>query len=171
MSDDNLVIDSSNFHEYFFDVRKFKPQPGQVMAKYTAVAYLEDGQLKRDLIDLLLKPGKAEAAVRVMRVLGGAVEKDSYRVPREMAADLASGMSVEEVANKSYKFLLEHFFWADRDVVPQDDPHWYTIPLLNWGGMADQIDWESLSHLCDGELSGLEGENAETPLAQSENGV
>jgi hypothetical protein len=160
----NLVIDDSNFHEHFFDIRRHKPQPGQVMAKYTAVAYLEDGQLKRDLIGLLLKPGKAEAAARVMRVLGGAVEGDSYKVPREMAADLAAGMTIDQVATKPYRFILEQFFWASRDVIPENDPHWYTIPLLNWGDMVDQIDWKAIANLNENELSDLSGESEKFPL-------
>jgi hypothetical protein len=144
---DDLVIDSSNFDEFFFDARHHKPQPGQVLARYTAVAYLEDGDLKRDLIALLMEPGKAETACRVMKALGGAVERDSYRVPREMAADLASGVSADEVAAKPYRFTLERLFWADREVVPTDDPHWYTIPVLSWGDRADDIDWESVAAL------------------------
>ena len=36
------------FEANFFDVRKHKPQKGQVMARYTAIAHLQDGQLKRE---------------------------------------------------------------------------------------------------------------------------
>ncbi len=126
--------------EKFFDIQRHRPQPGQVMAKYTAIAYLGDGQLKRDLIDLLLKPEKGQAASRVMQVLGGATEKDSYRIPKEMGLDLAEGMSEEEVAAKEYKFTLEKFFWADKEAVPDNDPHWYKIPILNWADHADSAE-------------------------------
>jgi hypothetical protein len=137
MDYENLVIDESNFSEYFFDVNKHAPKKGQIMARYTATAFLEDGNLKRDLIDLLMKPNKGEAVTRVMKVLGGAITRDSYRVPREMAADLLSGMTPDEVAAKPYKYTFENFYWTERGIVPDNDPHWYTIPILNWGKLYD----------------------------------
>jgi hypothetical protein len=133
----DLVIDETNFDQYFHDARTHKPEPGQVMAKYSAVAYLEDGNLKRDLIALLQKQGKAEAATRVMQVLGGATHKDAVRVPMEMANDLLSGMSENAVAQKPYRYVFEHIYWAERGVVPDNDPHWYKIPILNWAKQFD----------------------------------
>lgn len=141
MSEENLeglVIDETNFDQYFFDAKKHTPKKGQVMARYTATAYLEDGNLKRDLISLLSKSNKAEAASRVMKVLGGATAKDSYRVPKEMAIDLAMGMSEDEVAKKPYKYTFETVYWAAKGVVPENDPHWYTIPVLTWGKEFDE---------------------------------
>jgi hypothetical protein len=154
MSEDysNLVIDETNFDQYFFDAKKHKPKKGQVMARYTAVAYLEDGKLKRDLINMLLD-GTAEAAARIMSVMGGAILSDSYRVPKEMAMDLIDGLTEEEVAAKPYKFVLEHLFWAERGVVPENDPHWYTLPVLSWGKYADDIEFsdEAILPAKDGE--------------------
>jgi hypothetical protein len=133
MSEQEIEITPDNFDEHFFDVRKNKPQKGQIMAKYTAIAELVDGRMKRDLIDLLLyhKRGGPTAA-QVMRKLGGAGEGDSYKVVRKMAEDLAAGKSVEEVAETPYKFLLEHFFYTQKELVPKDDPHWSVIELLNF---------------------------------------
>lgn len=130
---EELVIDESNFDQYFFDVRKHKPQKGQVMAKYTACAELVDGRLKRDLIDLLLyhKEGGG-AASKVMRKLGGSNDRDAYRITREMAEDLVAGMTVDQVAEKPYSFILEHFFYTQKELVPKDDPHWSTIEILNF---------------------------------------
>lgn len=120
------------FESNFFDARHYKPQEGQVMAKYMATAYLEDGDLKRELIDLLFKDGKAETVSRIMQVMGNAIYKDSYRVPKEMASDLLSGYTVEEVAEKPYQFTLELIFWATKDAVPKNNLHWITIPVLSW---------------------------------------
>jgi hypothetical protein len=59
---------------------------------------------------LLNHPRGGEAASKVMRKLGGAIERDSYKIPREMAEDLALGLTVDEVAAKPYRFVIEHFF-------------------------------------------------------------
>ena len=67
-----------------------------------------------------------------MQVLGGASPKDSFRIPKEMAADLVDGNSIEEVAAKPYKFTLERIFWANKGTVPESDPHWCTLPVLTW---------------------------------------
>jgi hypothetical protein len=129
-----VEITAENFDSYFFDVRKNGPKKGQVMAKFSAVAELVDeGRLKRDVIDLLLNhPRGGEAASKVMRKLGGAIERDSYKIPREMAEDLALGLTVDEVAAKPYRFVIEHFFYTQKEFVPVDDPHWELIPVLNY---------------------------------------
>lgn len=134
MSDNvEVEITPENFDVYFKDVRKNKPEKGQVMAKYMAVADLIDGRLKRDLIDLLLYHKKgSEAGPQVLRKLGGASDRDSLRIMREMAADLVDGMTEDQVAEKPYKFILEHFFYVDRKFVPTDDPHWSVIEILNF---------------------------------------
>lgn len=126
-----VVIDHTNFRHYFFDVRQHRPQPGQIMAKFSAVAVFGDGPEKRDLINVL-KRGKGEAAAQVMRKIHCAREPDCYRVCREMCDDLLGGMSVEEVAKKEYEFVLEAFYYTKREYVPKHDPHWETIDLLKY---------------------------------------
>jgi hypothetical protein len=124
-----LVIDDSNFESYFFDVRKHRPKPGQVMARFTAMADFVDGQMKRDVVYLLREcKGGAKGAQRVMRKLAGAVEGDSIRVLREMALDLAAGMTAEEVCAKPYRYQCEFFYYTDRGNVPDDD-HWSVIGM------------------------------------------
>jgi hypothetical protein len=92
---DDLVIDDSNFESYFFDVRKHRPKPGQVMARFTAMADFVDGQMKRDVVYLLREcKGGAKGAQRVMRKLAGAVEGDSIRVLREMSRPCCCGSRV-----------------------------------------------------------------------------
>jgi hypothetical protein len=126
-----MEITEENFSEYFHDIRTHRPQPGEVMAKYTAVAYLEDGLEKWNMIDLLSKAGKAHAATAVMRKCFFASERDSVSVARQMAEDLMS-MTKYDVAKKSYKYNLEMFFYVLPEHVPADDPHWTTINLIDF---------------------------------------
>lgn len=129
-------INEENFSEYFRDVRTSQMRKGDVMAQYTAVAELVDGNEKRQIISLLRDTeGKMEATAQVMRKLLFASEIDAYRVPRMMAEDMLAGMGDEEVALKPYKYTLEMFFYADPKDVPRDDPHWSIISILN----ADEI--------------------------------
>ena len=67
---DEIVIDESNFTQHFRDCRMHRPQRGDVMAKYTAIAEFVDGRMKQDIIDLLVNHEKAYAATQVMRKLG-----------------------------------------------------------------------------------------------------
>ena len=136
MSEMETVINESNFEKYFFDVRRFKPQRGQVMARYMAVAEFIDGMMKKNIIDLLHKD-KAEAAVTVMRKLGCATEGDAIRVVREVCDDLVSGMGVEEVEKKVYKYTLESFYYTQKEHFPIDDPHWSLINVRNMDEFLD----------------------------------
>jgi hypothetical protein len=124
-----LVIDENNFDEHFFDVRKHRPQKGQVLAKFTAIAEFIEGQGKKDVIDLL-KKGKVLPAIQVMKKLHGSVEPDCYRICREMCEDLLM-MSEQDVENKPYEYKTEWLFYTKRENVPMDDLRWETIPLLN----------------------------------------
>ena len=127
---EDIEITSKNFGEYFFDVRQHRPKKGQIMAKYTAVAEFIGSQAKRDIIKLL-KMDKAHAAAMVMRKIHGAKEPDCYRVCREMAQDILE-KTEEEVIEKPYEFVIEYFFYTQREYVPKDDPHWSTIKLMRF---------------------------------------
>lgn len=130
--ENEIQIDENNFNEYFKDLRMSKPQKGEVIAKYSAVAEFIDGGEKRQIISLLLDTeNKMEATVQIMRKLLFASEIDAHKVPRLMAEDLLSGMSVDDVAKKSYKYTLEMFFYAKPEHIPTDDPHWCSISVLN----------------------------------------
>lgn len=131
-----MIIDESNFNEYFFDTRTHKPQKGQVMAKYTAIAEFGAGAEKRQMIDLLQKPDKAFAATQVMRKLLCASELDAIRVPKEMAVDLLT-MTPQQVEEKLYKYVFEMFFYVKPEYIP-DDPHWSSISLLNLDRFLEQ---------------------------------
>jgi hypothetical protein len=138
--DSEVVIDDSNFNQYFFDVRNHSPQRGQVIAKYTTAAYLVEGEEKRRLIDLLLDDGKIIAATNVMRKAFMANEGDSYRIPREIVEDLLSGMNKEQCMAKQYKFTAEICFYTMREYVPKHDPHWCIISILNLDDFLDKKD-------------------------------
>lgn len=128
-------ITADNFNEYFKDVRKHKPEKDDVMAKYTATAEFVDGGEKRQIISLLLDTeDKMEATAQIMRKLLFASELDSYRIPRLMADDLLSGMSLDDCAKKPYKFTLEMFFYTKQEHIPKDDPHWCCISLISLDG-------------------------------------
>ncbi len=126
-----MQVTKDNFHEHFFDVRQHRPKKGQIMAKYAAVAEFVSGREKRDIIHLL-KMDKAHQAAQVMRKIHLAKEPDCYRVLRQMCEDLLNGLSEDEVDQKPYSFVLEAYFYTTRECVPEDDPHWETIRLLEY---------------------------------------
>lgn len=132
-----LVIDETNFNEYFFDTKTHRPKRGQIMAKYTAVAELIGGQLKNDIIGLLKKENKADAACRVFQKLGCAAERDSIRVCREILEDLLAGRTEAEILEKPYKYIFESFYYTQLEHVPLDDFHWSVISLDNLDEFLD----------------------------------
>lgn len=131
METNELVIDESNFDDYFFDATKHRPQPGQVLAKFTAVATFGSGPHKRDVIHLL-KVDKAKQAAAVMEKIHHAKVPDSYRVCRQICEDLLNGMSVDEVENKEYEYVFEMVYWTSRQFVPKNDPHWETLKIVDY---------------------------------------
>lgn len=135
---DELVIDASNFDQYFRDVRKCRPERDDVMARYSAIAEFIDGMMKRDIIDLLLNKDKAVPATQLLRKIGGAIERDAVRVCKEICQDLASGMTSEEVEKKPYKYTMEFFYYTKKKYVPTDDPHWSIISLNNLDEFLDK---------------------------------
>ena len=133
-----LIIDESNFSQYFKDCRISRPDRGDVMARYSARAEFIDGQMKRDIIDLVHNRDKAFAATQVMRKLGCATQKDSVRICKEICQDLASGMSLKEVEHKVYTYDIELFYYTKKEYIPIDDPHWTPIGIANLDEFLDQ---------------------------------
>jgi hypothetical protein len=130
MTEKILGIDPVVFNEHFRFAPQNKPQAGQILAKYTAVAEFIEGREKMDIIGLL-KKDKAFQAAQVMKKIFLAKEPDCYRVLREMCEDLMV-MSDEEVEKKPYQFILETFFYTEKQYVPTTDPHWETINLMKY---------------------------------------
>ena len=137
MSDENIIIDEKNFDQYFFDVRINKPQKNQVLVKYSAMAELVDGVMKKNLIELC-KKDKVHAATQVMRKLAGSCEIDSVRVLKEMCQDIIGGMSDEEVEKKIYKYKFEMFYYTEKKYIP-DDPHWSAISINNLDSFSEKM--------------------------------
>lgn len=131
VADDGVVIDHTNFKDYFFDVRQHKPQPGQIMAKFTAVAEFVGSDAKKDIM-YLMTLNKAHQASMVMRKIHGAKEPDCYRVCREIAEDILAGKTEKEIIEKPYEFVVEFFFYTKREYVPKNDPHWETLSLMTY---------------------------------------
>lgn len=129
-------ITETNFEEYFFDARRFKPRKGQILARYAAIAEFIDGAMKQNIIDLL-KKDKALAATQVMRKCGCATERDAIRVCREICADMLSGMTDQQIEQKVYKYTMEAFYYTEQSNVPLDDPHWSVISIRNLDQFLD----------------------------------
>lgn len=132
-----LVIDESNFGSHFRDCRMNRPERGDIIARYTAIADFVEGRMKKDVIDLLSNYDKALAATQVMRKLGCAAERDAIRVCREICEDLSVGLDPGEVEMKPYRYRLEMFFYAKKESVPKDDPHWSIISIANLDSFLD----------------------------------
>lgn len=126
-----LIIDDSNFGEYFFDIRKFAPKRGQVMACYTAVAELVEGELKNDLIYLLSMTSKVSESVTLLQKMGCAEEKDALRICREIAEDLNAGKTAQEIVDKKHEYLLRAYYYTNKEYIPTDDKHWSYVDIKN----------------------------------------
>lgn len=135
-----VMIDDSNFHEYFFDVRNHGPKKNQIMARFSAIADFVDGQMKQDIIYLLstMENGGA-SAVKVMQKLGCATYEAAIDVCIKIAEDLKAGynkgMDIDvvgsEVEKKTYSYHYEQFFYTQAECVPKGDVHWDVIQIHN----------------------------------------
>lgn len=138
-TDTEVIIDETNFGEYFFDVKKHAPKKGQVLAKFTAVAELVNAFPKDQIVRMLLhNPKGGDLAPKVLRNICNATEAESVNLAKRIAQDLAEGMSEDEVLNKPYEYIMELFFWTNEECVPKDCPNWTTIKMLN--NMEDTVD-------------------------------
>lgn len=133
-----IEITNENFDQYFFDARKHRPQAGQILAKFQAIAEFVEGQPKRDII-YLLKIDKVKEAVQVMERLHGCKPPHSYTVLIKMAKDLLE-MSEEAVEKKPYETVVEFLFWTKKECVP-DSTHWNTINVIKYD--ADTGEYKS----------------------------
>lgn len=133
----SIEITEDNFSQYFYDIRKNKPQKGQVMACYTAIAHFGDGSDKRYVIDLIRQNGKIQAAAQFLKKSAYAAEPDCWSLLKEMVSDLLSGMTIQEVAEKSYRYKLEIFYYTTPECIPANDPHWTTISIANLDQFLD----------------------------------
>lgn len=122
----------------FFDIRTHEHQQGQIICEYVAMADLVDSDEKRQLIHLLTQDDKALAASQIMKNLFGANEPDCYRIPREMADDLLK-LTPEEVAKKEYRYVFHRYFYAKKEDVPFNDPHWNVVSIQGLGKFLGEM--------------------------------
>jgi hypothetical protein len=132
---DEIVIDETNFEQYFRETSKNKPEPGDVLAFYKSMAELTEGDLKSQMINALFheKIG-AQKAIQLFVKMGKVEHKQAVLVVKEMCQDLLNGISQDEVLKKSYKFFLQLSFYTKKEYVPTDNPHWEVITLKNFAG-------------------------------------
>jgi uncharacterized protein YfcZ (UPF0381/DUF406 family) len=128
---EELVIDESNFSEYFREVSKSKPQKDDIIATYRAKAKFVEGDIKKNVINLLQIDGNVNSAVKVMQKLAGATSTESIKVLKEISQDYLNGMSFEEIEKKEYDYIVEFFYYCKKEHIPNDDPHWSTIHIHN----------------------------------------
>jgi uncharacterized protein YfcZ (UPF0381/DUF406 family) len=126
---EELIIDESNFSQYFREVSKSKPQKDDIIATYRAKAKFVEGDIKKNVINLLQIDGNVNSAVKVMQKLAGATYAESIKVLKEISQDYLNGMSFEDIEKKEYDYILEFFYYCKREHVPNDDPHWSTITI------------------------------------------
>lgn len=127
---DEIIIDDSNFHLYFFDIGKYKPKKGHVLARYTAMAEFVSGDVKDFVVAALMNNSMgAEMSSQVMKHHCHATDEYASLVPLQIAEDLRSGMTPEEVKAKSYRFQIEYFYWTEPENIPTDDVHWEMITI------------------------------------------
>ena len=105
-----LVIDETNFDQYFRDIKTSKPQKGDVMAVYRATAELVTGPLKEQIVDALSTEDiGAKKSVQLAVKLARTNRKEAVRLVKEICRDLFGGMNKDNVISKSYKYVFEMF--------------------------------------------------------------
>lgn len=125
------MFSEENFKKYFFDVRMHKPKKGQVIACFTSMADLTNGPDKKHLLDLLRTHNHPEVATTMMTRNFYATEIYSYQVPIAIINDLLSGLSVDEVLAKPYRYQIELFYYTEPENIPTNDSHWSMISIFN----------------------------------------
>jgi hypothetical protein len=121
-------MNDEEFKSKFFDVRTSKMQKDQVLARFRAIAELVEGAPKRDLIKIL-KKGKIIPAIQFMKKIFCSIEADAYKVCRQILEDILAGSSDLEIEFKPYEYTYEALYYANKDDVPKDDPHWTVLGL------------------------------------------
>ena len=131
-NEEDLVIDETNFNEYFRDASKCLPKQGDILVRYRAIADFIDGDFKKDVVFQLCNSSfGARASIQLIRKLGKTNEKEALLLAKKICEDLFGGMTEQEVLAKAYPYMLEMFFFANKDHIPKDDKHWECITITN----------------------------------------
>jgi hypothetical protein len=128
---DEIIITEENFSQYFRDAANTRPEPGECLAVFRAIAELVDGNLKQDVINKLQenKVG-CQNSIQILMKHAGMDYKEALRVCKEITADLIE-FDCSHVLNKPYKFLYENRYFTKKEHVPKDSPNWYVVGLKN----------------------------------------
>lgn len=111
----------------YVNARKNAPVPGTVLARYRAKGFLEAGEDKNMVIDLLLtNPRGAESAINMLKARS-IKERSAVQVCLSMAEDLKT-KSKEEVLKFPYPVKIETLLWMKKEDIP-DDLHWDFITM------------------------------------------
>ena len=106
----------------FFDATNHEGKPGQIAVCYNNSVELLDCPFKDMLIEIL-QTGDAGKAVNLLTKVGKASSLGAYQVCKDMTTDLLKG-SVGVVKHKSYKYIIQLFFYTLPENFPKDDEHW-----------------------------------------------
>jgi hypothetical protein len=130
--DNDLIIDESNFSQYFRDASKFPPQKGDVLVCYRANADFVYGDLKKDVVDSLSNSTfGAKTSIQIIKKLAKTNEKEAVLLTKKICEDLYGGMTEDEVLAKPYSYLFEMFFFTRKEHIPVDDKHWECMAITN----------------------------------------
>jgi len=131
MSSD-ILIDETNFSEYFREVGKSMPTNGDALVAFRALAYFSDGHLKREICHFLCYEfGSVMKCIGRLVKHAGASKFQSVCICRQIISDLLSGMPLVDVYKKEYEFHFEKFYYAKPEYVPTDDKRWQILKLPN----------------------------------------
>jgi len=138
------LINEDNFSKYFFDVRSSKPHRGQCMARYTAMAELVDGNLKRDIIYLLSSTSKVSESIQLLRKIALMGEEDAINIALDIARKLNDGQTSDDICEYPHEYKLEAFYYTQKEHVPKDDPHWDVVELTNLDEFIEETEGVSI---------------------------
>lgn len=131
MEKEEVIIDETNFNNYFKEVNKSKPDKDDVIAAYRARAYLVEGDLKKDIINLLKTNNGTDSAVKLLVKSAHCLYEDAINISKNICKDLSFGLTDEEILEKEYPYTLEIFYYTKEENIPKDDKHWSIMKIVN----------------------------------------
>ena len=156
-----------DFNKNFRFTDRHKPEKGDIIARFGAIAEIVGGADKNDLIDLCLQPDSAHAAAAMMQKIFCAAEWDCWGVPRQITEDLVNGMTEEEIKKKVYPYAMEMIFYTKPELMPQgdepDSKYWSMIEIVN---LKDYLTIEAIDEdgniIKCGNQTGLQENSSQT---------
>ncbi len=125
---EELVIDETNFSDYFREITKSMPAHGDALVCFRALAHFCDGPLKQEVINLLrYEFGSVQKCVGRLIRFGGATREQAVKLLLDISKDLMDGMNVNDVLKKEYPFVFEKMYYAKPEHVPVDDKRWQIL--------------------------------------------